>query len=168
VPFTLGELLAQELGHGLAEDRHLMPIATIALHSGQVEQEPAVQTKKVKGVGGDLAALVITQGVTGVLDLVAIACPNTASLQFRKGEQQIRRLALTSSSVKFPAHFTEQLKSAGGVQAIEKGTALDFVVENFVLLLKKVPTAASLAESAQEAQAEKVSVGDGGAVAAQA
>jgi hypothetical protein len=54
------------------------------------------------------------------------------------------------------------------VQAIEKGTALDFVVEDFVLLLKKVPTTASLAESAQEAQTEKVSVGDGGAVAAQA
>jgi hypothetical protein len=127
-----------------------------------------VQTEQVKSIGGDLAAFAIAQGVTRVFDFVAITCPNAAVPQFGKGLQQIGLLTLTSSGVKFPADLTEELEAAVGVQAIEKGTALDIVLENLLLLLEKVPPAASLAEGAQEAQAEEFTVGDARALAHEA
>ena len=123
-----------------------------------------MQAEQVKSIGCDLAAFAIAQGVTSVLDFVAISCPNAAVLQFGKRLQQIALLTLTSSGVEFPTDLTEELESAFGVQAIEKGTALDVVLENLLLLLEKVTPAASLAESAQEAHAKEVPVGDTEAV----
>ena len=142
-----------------------MVIVTISLHGGKIEQEPAVQTEQVKGIGSDLTALSVTQSMTGVFDLVAVHCPNTAPQQFGKARQQIGRLALTPSGVKFPTYLIEEMESALGVQAVEERTALDHSVPDLLLLLEKIPTAASLAKSAQETQPEKVWVGNAGAVA---
>ena len=142
-----------------------MVIVTISLHGGQIEQEATMQAEQVKGIGSDLTALSVTQGMTGVFDLVAVDCPNTAPQQFGKARQQIGRLALTASGVKLPTYLIEEMESALGVQAVEEGTALDHRVPDLLLLLEKISTAASLAESAQEAQAEKVWVGNARAVA---
>ena len=57
------------------------------------------------------------------------------------------------------------MESALGVQAIEERTALDQRVADLLLLLEKISAATSLAEGAEEAQAEKVRVGDAKAAA---
>src|SRR5665811_279 len=121
--FALGELLAQELRQGIAKHRHLMPITTISLDGRQIEQQAAMQTEQVKGVGSDLPTFAIAQGMTGVLDFVAVDCPDTAPLQFWKELQKVGGLALTSPGVEFPRSFVEELESALGVQAIEERTA---------------------------------------------
>ena len=141
-----------------------MVIATISLNGGKIEHETAMQTKEVKGIRSDLTALPVTQGMTGVFDLVAVDCPNAATQQFGKARQQICRLALTPSGVKFPACLIEEMESALGVQAVEERTALDHRVPDLLLLLEKISAAASLAERAQETQAEKVWIGNAGAV----
>src|SRR5580704_12402732 len=168
LPFARRELLSQKLRHGIAKDRHLMSILTISLHGRQIEHKAAMQTKQVKGVGCDMTAFAIAQGMSSVFDLVTITGPHPATPQFRKGLQQIIRLALTSSDVKLPADFSEKIESATGVQGIEKGTALDLAVEDLTLLLEKVSTAANLAEVALKAQANEVTVWNAGAVADQA
>ena len=142
-----------------------MVIATISLHGGKIEQETAMQTEQVKGIGSDLTALSVTQGMTGVFDLVAVDCPNAATQQFGKARQQIGQLALPPSGVKFQTYLIEEMESALGVQTVEERTALDHRVPDLLLLLEKISTAASLAESAQEAQAEKFWIGNAGAVA---
>ena len=142
-----------------------MVIATISLHGGKIEQQTAMQTEQVKGIGSDLTAFSVTQGMTGVFDLVAVDRPNAAPQQFGKARQQIGRLALTPSDVKLPTCLIEEMESALGVQAVEERTALDHRIPDFLLLLEKISTAASLAESAQETQAEKVWVGNARAVA---
>ena len=141
-----------------------MVVVTIALHGSKIEQETAMQTKQVKGIRSDLTALSITQGMTGVFNLVAIDGPNAATQQFGKARQQIGRLALTASGVKFPTRFIEEMESTLGVQAVEERTALDLRGPDLLLLLEKISTAASLAERAQETQAEKVWIRNAGAV----
>jgi hypothetical protein len=127
-----------------------MVIMTISLHGGQIEQEAAMQAEQVKGIGSDLTALSVTQGMTGVFDLVAVDCPNPATQQFGKARQQIGRLALTPSGVKFRTYLIEEMESALGVQAVEEGTALDHRVPDLRLLLEKISATAGLAERAQE------------------
>ena len=51
------------------------------------------------------------------------------------------------------------------MQAVEERTALDHRVPDLLLLLEKISTAASLAERAQETQAEEFWIGNAGAVA---
>jgi hypothetical protein len=133
-----------------------MVIVTISLHGGKIEQETAMQAKQVKGIGSDLPALSVTQGMTGVFNFVAVDCPNPATEQFGKARQQIGRLAETASGVKFPTRFIEEMESALRVQAVEERTALDHRVPDLLLLLEKISTAASLAKRAQETQPKKV------------
>ena len=141
-----------------------MVIVTISLHGGQIEQEAAMQAEQVKGIGSDLTALSVTQGMTGVFDLVAVNCPNAATQQFGKARQQIGRLALTPSGVKFQTYLIEEMESAFGVQAVEERTALNHRVPDLRLLLEKISAAAGLAQRAQETHAEKVWIGNAGAV----
>jgi hypothetical protein len=142
-----------------------MPITTISLDGRQIEQEAAMQTEQVKSVGSDLSTFAIAQGMTGVLNFVAVDCPNAATPQFGKGLQKVGGLAWPSPGVEFPRDFVEELESALGVQAIEERTALDQRVADLLLLREEISAAASLAEGAEEAQAEKVRVGDAWAAA---
>lgn len=153
----------EPIDHPSAEDGQFVTVLSVALDGPQVHEQGTVQAEQVEGVPGHKAALAISRGMAGMLQLMTIDGIDGPIPQVRKGAEKIlARVAPPDVSAcdQEGIEFTQQSLTPGRMQRVEEGRAPERLAKRLGALLEEIPPADRLTEDPQDAQAHKIRIGD--------